>query len=112
MSHDAPETVPLITYLWVCGLSLLSAIAGYLSRYLGGGQSEKPVLHLIMDVAYCELAGLTTYFFTQDAHLGGMRSIMLVCLGSHMGARLMFAIQNIVTRQIQLNMTSPSDKDQ
>ena len=94
MSHQDPSQVPLITYLWVCGLSLLSAIAGYLSRYLGGGQSDKPVLHLIMDVAYCELAGLTTYFFIQAAHMDGMRSILLVCLGSHMGARLMFALHS------------------
>lgn len=95
MSHEDPSQVPLITYLWVCGLSLLSAIAGYLSRYLGGGQSDKPVLHLIMDVAYCELAGLTTYFFTQAAH---------------MGARLMFALQNIVSRQIRLNLAQKTEE--
>jgi len=48
-----------------------------------------------MDVAYCELAGLTTYFFTQAAH---------------MGARLMFALQNIVSRQIRLNLAQKTEE--
>ena len=110
MPHQDPSSVPLVTYIWVCGLSLLSALASYLSRYLGGGQSDKPILHLMMDVAYCELAGLTTYFFAQSAHMDEMKAILLVCLGSHMGARLMFALQNIVTKQIKLNITRDEAK--
>lgn len=110
MSHDSPDAVPLISYIWVCGLSLLSAVASYLSRYLGGQQSSKPVLHLIMDVCYCELAGLTTYFFAQSAHMEEMRAILLVCLGSHMGARLMFALQNIVTKQVRINLSQKSEE--
>ena len=106
MPHKSPETVPFITYLWVCGLSMLSALASYLSRYLGNEHSNRPFLHLLMDVAYCELAGLTTYFFTQAANMEPMRSILLVCLGSHMGARLIFALQNIVAKQIKLNNIS------
>ena len=110
MSHDAPESVPLITYLWVCGLSMLSAIASYLARFLEAKPPSRPLLHLFMDVAYCELAGLTTYFFTQAAHMDGMRSILLVCLGSHMGARLMFAIQNIVAKQVRMNLAPETEE--
>lgn len=52
------------------------------------------MLHLIMDVAYCELAGLTICFFTLAPNMDRMRSILLVCLDSHMGSRLMFAIKH------------------
>lgn len=38
ISHEDPSQVPLITYLWVCGLSLLSAIAGYLDATVGAGK--------------------------------------------------------------------------
>jgi len=42
--------------------------------------------------------------------MDGIRSILLVCLGSHMGARLMFALQNIVSRQIRLNLAQKTEE--
>jgi len=93
----------MISYLWVTGLSLLSAIAGNLSRYLGKRPPRNPLLNFIMDVSYSLLAGLTTYFFAQSAKLDEMTAIVMVCVGSHMGARLLFSMQNVITRQMKLN---------
>ena len=104
MSHQDPSTVPLVSYLWVVALSLLSAVAGYLSRFLSEKPPSRPVLALIMDVSYSLLAGLTTYFMGQASELPEMTIIVLVCIGSHMGARLLFTMQRLVQKQIKATL--------
>lgn len=110
MSHHDPSDVPLITWAWVAGLSLLSSIAGYLSRYNNGKPVKRPVLFLIQDIAYCELAGLSTYFMAQAANLTEMQAVLLVAIGSHMGARLIFLLQNIVAKQIRMNAAAEQEE--
>lgn len=109
MSHQDPSTVPFLSYLWVMGLSLLSAVAGFLSRFLSNKPPRRPILALIMDVSYSLLAGLTTYFFGQASELPEMTIIVMVCVGSHMGARLLFSMQNMIARQIKANLDSEGE---
>lgn len=110
MPHPEPSQVPLVSYLWVTGLSLLSAVAGYLSRYLSKRPPRNPLLYLALDISYALLAGLTTYFFAQSAHLDEMTAIVMVSIGSHMGARLMFTLQNVVAKQIRANALLHEDE--
>ena len=104
MAHQDPSSIPVVSYLWVIGLSLLSAIAGYLSRFLSEKPPSRPILALIMDVSYSLLAGLTTYFMGQASELPEMTVIVLVCIGSHMGARLLFSLQRLVHKQIRATL--------
>jgi hypothetical protein len=104
MSHQDPSSIPIVSYLWVIGLSLLSSVAGFLSRFLSDKPPSRPILALIMDVSYSLLAGLTTYFMGQASELPEMTIIVLVCIGSHMGARLLFSMQRLVQKQIRATL--------
>ena len=109
MSHQDPAHVPLVSYLWIVGLSTLSGAARYLSRFLSDKPVKRPLLTLIMDVSYSLLAGLTTYFMGQASELPEMITIVFVCIGSHMGARLLFSMQQLVQKQIKL--TIPAEEE-
>lgn len=110
MAHQDPANVPLITYVWVVGLSLLSSVAGYLSRINSGKPVNRPAMQLLQDVCYCELAGLSSYFMAQTAELSEMQAILVVALGSHMGARLIFLMQNMLTRQLRTGIEAREEE--
>jgi hypothetical protein len=94
--------LPILTYLWVCGLSLLSALATYFNRICRGEKLRSPYMSFFLDVFYCQMAGLITYFLAVSAGTDGFLTAALVSTGSHMGARLIFAVESLVMHTVHL----------
>lgn len=101
MPHTDPSTVPLATWIWVSGLSLLSGVATWLRRLQSGKPLKRPIATFAFDVVYCLLGGLTTYFLCEAAHLDGWQSAALISLGSHMGARLIFVLEGMFRERLR-----------
>lgn len=110
MPHHDPTAVPALTYAWVTGLSLLSSLAGYLSRFNNGKEVKRPLLTFFQDICYCQLAGLSSYFVAQTLELSEMQSILLVSIGSHMGARFIGLLQNAMTKQISIGIKANQEE--
>ena len=94
--------LPFLTYAWVFGLSLLSALATYFARLCKGEALGSPFVTFFLDVFYCQMAGLITYFLAVSAGTEGLLTAALVSAGSHMGARLIFAVEALVMHTIHL----------
>ncbi|MGZ8944329.1 MAG: hypothetical protein ACXW1W_02775 [Methylococcaceae bacterium] len=102
MKLSTEIALPVLTYAWVFGLSLLSALATYFARLCKGETLPSPYLTFFLDIIYCQMAGLITYFLAVSAGTEGLLAAALVSAGSHMGARLIFAVEALVMHTIHL----------
>ena len=110
--HGPPiHEIPLITWLWVAGLSLLSGIASHLQRYQSSKKVKKPILTFVYDVVYCQLAGIITFFMCQISGIEGIEQALAISLGSHMGARLIFFIHNLMRENAEHLIILPIQKN-
>ena len=97
MVKNTTEIVlPLVTYAWVFGVSLLSGLATYCVRLTSGSVIKSPWVCFLQDIIYCQIAGLITYFLAVSAGTEGFLTAALVSCGSHMGARLVFTVETIL----------------
>ena len=78
MKINSDIALPVLTYAWVIALSLLSALTTYVNRLSSGQPLGSPYAIFFLDVLYCQMAGLITYFF---GHLGRCRRFINSCLG-------------------------------
>jgi len=98
--------IPLITWLWVGGLSLLSGVATYLSRFKEGRKVRRPWLILIYDHVYCLMGGFLTFSLCMAAEFSEWWTVGFVSVGSHMGARLMFQMHGVLRSAIASMLNS------
>ena len=107
MLRSANEiALPVLTFAWVMGLSLLSGLATYFNRICHGEKMLSPYVTFFLDLIYCQMAGMITYFLAISAGTDGLLTAALVSAGSHMVARLIFAAESLVIRAVQMNVKS------
>lgn len=94
--------LPFVTSIWVFALSFLSAIVTYFNQACSGAPIKRPYITFFRDFFYCQMAGILTYFLAAAAGYDQLIIAALVSAGSHMGARLIFAIEEFVLRAIHL----------
>jgi CHASE2 domain-containing sensor protein len=109
MNLSSEIALPVITYLWVFALSLLSGLATYFNRLTKNDPLKRPVMVLVLDIIYCQLAGLITYFLAVSAGADSMMTAALVSAGSHMGARLVFTVESLVINIIEIKKNKGED---
>ena len=101
MLRSANEiALPVLTFAWVMGLSLLSGLATYFNRVCHGEVMASPYVTFFLDLIYCQMAGMITYFLAISAGTDGLLTAALVSTGSHMGARLIFAVESMVMKTV------------
>jgi hypothetical protein len=107
MIRSANEiALPVLTFAWVVGLSLMSGLATYFNRLCHGEKLASPYITFFMDLIYCQMAGLITYFLAISAGSDGLLTAALVSAGSHMGARLIFAVESLVMKTVDTTLKS------
>ena len=94
--------LPFLTGVWVFALSFLSAVVTYFNRICLGEDIKFPWITFARDILYCQMAGIITYLLAFEAGFDGIVTAALVSAGSHMGARLVAAIEEFVMRSIHL----------
>jgi len=102
LKFNTEELLPYVTGIWVFALSLLSAIVTYFNDACSGVDIKRPYLTFFRDFFYCQMAGILTYFLATAAGYESIIVAALVSAGSHMGARLIFAIEAFVLRAVHL----------
>ena len=109
MKINSDIALPVLTYAWIIALSLLSALTTYVNRLSSGQPLGSPYAIFFLDVLYCQMAGLITYFLAISAGAEGLLTAALVSAGSHMGARLIFAVEALVLNTIHLHSVAKED---
>ena len=102
LKFNYEELLPYVTGIWVFALSLLSTIVTYFNDSCSGLEIKSPYLTFFRDFFYCQMAGILTYFLATAAGYEPIIVAALVSAGSHMGARLIIAIEEFVLRAIHL----------
>ena len=99
---NTDSILPYLTAMWVFALSLLSSIVTYFNHECSGEVIKNHTMTFFRDFFYCQMAGLVTYFLAAAADYEPLVIAALVSAGSHMGARLIIAIEEFVLRAIHL----------
>ena len=102
LKFSTEVALPFLTGVWVFALSFLSAVVTYFNRICLGEDIKFPWITFARDILYCQMAGLITYLLAFEAGFDGIVTAALVSAGSHMGARLVAAIEEFVMRSIHL----------
>ena len=102
LKFTTEELLPYVTGLWVFALSLLSAIVTYFNDRCCGIDNKRPYVTFLRDFFYCQMAGIITFFMATAAGYNQLIIAALVSAGSHMGARLIFALEELVFKALKL----------
>jgi len=104
MRTAAEIALPVLTSIWVIGLSLMSGLVTYFNRICHGEKLASPYITFFLDLIYCQMAGMITYFLAISAGSDGLLTAALVSAGSHMGARLIFAVESLVMKTVDTTL--------
>lgn len=80
-----PENFPLITWLWVVGMSILGGTVRTLTNLKVGVTRSDLIRRWIVDAIVSVFIGMVTFFLCQWAHFDQLLTIALVSLSAHMG---------------------------
>lgn len=87
MIDKAPMSYPLLTYLWVIGLSAWGGVANYIRKVRSGQSEHFSFLEVVGEICISGFAGVLTFWLCE---LGGMPPLLtaaFVGISGHMGSR-------------------------
>ena len=87
MPHKSPETVPLITYVWVLLLSIWGGVASNIRKIRNGTIKHFSLSELIGDMVISGFIGVITYYICDYYELHQMLTAFAVGMSGHMGTR-------------------------
>ncbi len=85
MMPNNPENFPLITWLWVIGMSILGGTVRTLTNLKMGMMPSDMLRRWVVDAIISIFIGMVTFFLCQWAIFPQMLTIALVSLSAHMG---------------------------
>ncbi len=107
MNNIPPTEIPIITYVWIYLISMLSAVATYLNRLCLGEKIKHPIITFFKDLTYCLMGGIVTFYLCNATNIGEMQTAAFVSIGSHMGARLVFALEALIFQNKLFKLVNP-----
>jgi hypothetical protein len=90
----APQDLPLRVIALVTGLSILGGLANFIGRLRQGTLRVHWFIELSGDVLYSLSAGFTVWYLAISTGMCEYSSAAMAIVAGHLGARLMFALQN------------------
>jgi hypothetical protein len=96
-SENDPTTFPIITYVWVFGLSIMGGFAAFMRKLKAGDARMFNFVEFIGEVVTSAFAGLITFYLCEAAKLDSMLSAALVGIAGHMGSRAVFLLEKFLS---------------
>lgn len=102
------SAVPLFTYVWVFGVSLLGGIASFYRKMKDGHARPFNVNELAGECFISGFVGIVTFFACKWAEINEYGSAALIGITSHMGARGIFLVEQFVGRWVASRAPVPA----
>lgn len=93
--QNGPETVGLLTYLWVLGLSLLGGAAAFARKVQMGHARAWNIAEFLGEIVISAAAGMITFFMCSWSGFSPFLTAALVGIAGHMGSRAIFRLEGM-----------------
>lgn len=88
-----PESISIITYLFVIGLSAWGGVVNYLRRKKREGSTGFLLAELVGEMVISSFAGIITFFLCQHSEIDPFMQAALIAISGHAGSRIIFQIE-------------------
>lgn len=103
MHEGGPEHYPVITYLWVLLLSIWGGAVSFYRKMRDGHTRAFNVVEFIGEITTSALCGLITFYFAESASINQVTTAALVAISGHMGSRLLFQMERVLEKRLNLD---------
>jgi hypothetical protein len=90
----SPENYPLITYLWVFGMSILGGIVSFSRKVRDGHARAWSIAEFLGEIATSAFAGIITFYLCEWSGFSNVLTASLVGIAGHMGSRAIRIIES------------------
>ncbi len=97
MPEKDPSTYPLLTYVWVIGLSAWGGLVGYIRKVREGAGVPFSLAALIGEILTSAFVGVITFWLCEQSGLSPLLTAAFVGISGHMGSRAIFQMDNLLT---------------
>ena len=97
---NSPENYPLLTYLWVLGVSILGAMARLARKYLDGELIDDTAKKLFAESIISILIGVITFWLCEWSGIDGLLSAAVIGLTAHMGTPALMIMEKQLRRYV------------
>lgn len=101
------DLAALLTWLCVCGLSLLGGIASFLQKMKTGHARVWNFTELLGELTASGLTGIVVANLCDSMALPAPMKYALVGISSHMGSRALFKLESVVNSKFNLPADMP-----
>jgi hypothetical protein len=91
--EKSPETISLLTYGWVIGLSALGGVVAFARKVKDGHARAWNFAEFLGEIATSALAGLITFYLCEWSGFAPLATAALVAISGHMGSRALFQLE-------------------
>lgn len=108
MVDGDPTDYSMWTYLWVFGLSIWGGLANFINKVKQRKARWINITELFGELFISGGVGLLTFFICEYSNTPQLISAVCIAISGHMGTRIIYLLENKVTRII--DNTLPTNK--
>lgn len=98
--HDKdPATIPLLTYAWVIGISVMGGVVNFMRKLQTGHARVFNLLEFVGEIVTAGFTGIITFYLFTSSGIDPLTTAAAVGVSGHMGSRALFLIEGWLTRQ-------------
>lgn len=98
MVDKDPTTYSLLTYAWVILLAAWGGVANHIGKVRRREIPRFRLVELIGDVVTSGFTGILTFYLCEAAKLDPLMTAAFVGVSGHMGSRIIFKMEKLLTR--------------
>jgi hypothetical protein len=99
MHEKDPSNIPLITYAWVIGLSIMGGVVNFIRKLQTGHARVFNLLEFIGEIVTAGFTGVITFYLFTNANVDPLMTAAAVGISGHMGSRALMLFESWLTRQ-------------
>lgn len=94
------ESIGILTYLWVLGLSAWGGIISFLRKKRAGEARPFNFAEMIGEIMTSAFSGVLTFWLCESAGMDSLMTAVLVGISGHMGSRALFQLERLIEERV------------
>ncbi len=95
-----PESISIVTYIFVLGLSAWGGIVNYLRRKKYDGTTSFLLAELVGEMVISSFAGMIVFFLCQISDINPFMQAALIAMAGHAGSRIIFQLEGKILDKV------------
>lgn len=107
-----PDAYPLLTYLWVFGLSFAGGVVSFLRKRRTGEVRPFNVVEFIGELVTSGFVGVITFWLCEASGFPQLVTAAMVGISGHMGSRAIYVLEKWVEKRFGVQIPLHQDDGQ